>query len=202
MDIRLNLKRILMIFVVIINLVNLFTLPFPYRIKFDKSIAEELLKEAYRPLEDFVKAGTPIEGKELLLAPNDIRNEKDFVKIFNNNIDNKVVEEFFEDLVIEKQGVLYIDKKVYIPNIHAEDSKLTSSYIKKKTRSLYSFILGENPVEEEKLVIKEKWQISGEWHRRSNYFIKNENGEWILDYFNGTSMYGFVDSSHNPWSYY
>jgi len=75
---RQKLKRVIMIFVVIINIFNIVTLPIPYRIKFDKSIAEELLKETYLPLVDFVKAGTPIEGEELLLAPNDIRNENDF----------------------------------------------------------------------------------------------------------------------------
>lgn len=186
------------IFVVILNLV---ILPIPYRVGFDKSIAEELIKEAYKPLVDFIKVGTLIEGEDLLLAPNDIRNEKEFIRLFNNKIDNKVVEGFFQDLVIEKQGVLYIDKRVYIPNIYAESSILTNSYIKKSKR-LNSFILGNSDKEEEKLVIKEKWKISGEWHRRSNYFVKNDDGEWILDHFTGTGKYKFVDSNNNPWIYY
>lgn len=192
-----KLLRVIIIFIFIFNLV---TLPIPHKERFDKSTAEELLKEAYIPLEDFVKSGIPMEDEELLLAANDIRNEKDFIRLFNNKIDNEVVEQFFKDLVIEKQGVLYIDKKVYIPTIYAEDSILTNSYIKKYKGSLYSYISGDNDIQEEKLIIKEKWKVSGEWHRRSNFFIKNEDGEWILDYFTGTSMYRFVDSKDNPWS--
>ena len=198
---RESLMRIMMFFIVIINLVNLVTLPIPYRVSFDKTIAEDILKAAYKPLEDFVKAGVSIDSDELLLVSSGIRNEEDFIKLFNNKVNNRLVEGFFEDIVVENQGVLYIDRKVYIPNIHAVDSKLTSSYIKKKTRSLYSFITGDNHIEEEILVIKERWKISGEWHRRSNYFVKNESGEWVLDRFNGTSLYGFVEASHNPWSY-
>lgn len=56
----------------------------------------------------------------------------------------------------------------------------------------------ENLLEE--LVIKETWMISGEINKRSNYFIKNENGQWILDHFSGTSRYGFGDISCNPWN--
>lgn len=201
MKTRENLMRIMMFFIVIINLVNLVTLPIPYRVGFDKTSAEEILKEAYKPLEDFVKSGVYIGDEGLLLLPDNVRNEEDFINLFDNKVNNRLAEEFFEDIVVEKQGVLYIDRKVYIPNIYAEDSKLTSSYIKKETRSLYSFITGDNHIEEEKLVIKERWKISGEWHRRSNYFVKNESGEWVLDRFNGTGLYGFVEASHNPWSY-
>src|SRR5690554_1693786 len=91
-----SLKQVGMILVILLNVI---TVPIPYRIGFDKSTAEDLLKEAYTPLEDFVKAGTPVENEELLLAPRNIRSEKDFVRLFNNKIDNHVVESFFEDLV-------------------------------------------------------------------------------------------------------
>lgn len=109
---RQKLIQIILGFIIIFNLVRL---PIPYNEKFDKSMAEELLKETYMPLEDFVRNGIPTENEELLLVSDDIKDEKDFIKLFNNKIDSRVVEDFFEDLIIEKEGRLYIDKKVYIP---------------------------------------------------------------------------------------
>lgn len=199
---RQKVMRVIMIFALILNIANLATRPISHKEKFDKSIAEEILKEAYLPLIDFVKAGTPVEDEELLLVPKDIRSKNDFIKLFDNKIDNKSkqVEDFFEELVIEKQDVLYIDKRVYIPTIYDEDGTLTNSYIKKYKSSLYSRLLGENKILKEELIIKEKWKISGE--RRTNTFVMNENGQWVLDGFSGTSMNKFVDSNHNPWSYY
>jgi hypothetical protein len=163
-------------------------------------MAEELLKETYMPLEYFIRNGIPTENDELLLVSDDIKDEKDFIKLFNNKIDSRVVEDFFEDLIIEKEGRLYIDKKVYIPTVYSEESVLTKSYIRKHTKSLYSYILGRDENVEEKLIIKERWKITGEWFRRSNYFVKNDEGEWILDYFNGSRMHKFVEVDHNPWN--
>lgn len=199
---RQKVMRVIMIFALILIIANLATRPISHKEKFDKSIAEEILKEAYLPLIDFVKAGTPVEDEELLLAAIDIRSENDFINLFDNKIDNKKVERFFEELVIEKQDVLYIDKRVYIPTIYDENGTLTNSYIKKYKSSLYSRLLGENEILKEELIIKEKWKISGEWYRRTNIFTMSENGQWVLVRTSGTGVHGFVDSNHNPWSYY
>lgn len=201
---RQKLMKVIMFFIVIINIANLATMPIIYKDKFDKSVAEEILKETFWPLIGFVRAGSPVEIEELLLSPVDIRSENDFIKLFENKIDNKnkLVDGFFKDLVIEKQGDLYIDKRVYIPTIFDENGSLTNSYIKKYKSSLYSQLLGENEILKEELIIKEKWKISGEWYKRTNYFVMNENGQWVLDYFTGTTMHKFVESNHNPWNYY
>ena len=193
-----------MFFVVIINIANLATLPIPSKEKFDKSIAEEILMETYQPLVNFVRTGNPVQGEELLLAPDNIKSENDLIMLFDNKIDNKnkLVDRFFEDLVIEKHGDLYIDKKVYIPTIYEENGSISNSYIKKYKSSLYSQFLGENEILKEELIIKEKWKISGEWYRRTNYFVVNENEQWVLDHFTGTTMHKFVDPNHNPWNYY
>ena len=108
-----KIMKLIMFFVVIINIANLATLPIPSKEKFDKSIAEEILMETYQPLVNFVRTGNPVQGEELLLAPDNIKSENDFIMLFDNKIDNKnkFVDRFFEDLVIEKQGDLYIDKK-------------------------------------------------------------------------------------------
>ncbi|NLM04025.1 MAG: hypothetical protein GX214_03290 [Clostridiales bacterium] len=194
-------KKIMQVILIFIIIFNATTLPIPYREKFDKTMAEEMLKNAYKPLEDFISNGIPVEDEGLFLAPDNIETKEDFVKLFNNKINTRLVENFFEDLIIEKDGRLYIDRKVYIPTIYVGDGVLTKSYIKKYTRSLYSYILDRDDRPEEKLVIKEKWKITGEWFRRSNYFIKNDEGEWVLDYFNGSSMHKFVEVDHNPWNY-
>lgn len=174
MKTRQKVMKVIMIFVLILGIANLATIPIPHKEKLDNSAAEEILKETYLPLIDFVKAGTPVVGEELLLVPSDIRSENDFIKLFDNKIDNKKLERFFEKLVIEKQEVLYIDKRVYIPTIYDENGSLTNSYIKKSKSSLYSQLLGKNEILKEELIIKEKWKISGD--RRTNIFVMNENG--------------------------
>lgn len=201
---RQKVMRVIMIFALILNIANLATRPISHKEKFDNYAAEEILKETYLPLIDFVKAGTPVEDEELLLAPKDIRSKNDFIKLFDNKTDNKTkdLDDFYEELVIEKQGVLYIDKMVYIPTIYDQNGTLTNSYIKKYKSSLYSRLLGENKILKKELIIKQKWKISGEWYRRTSHFVMNENGQWVLDRFSGTSMHKFVDSNHNPWSYY
>lgn len=201
MEIKENFIRIIKAIIFISSLVNLFLFPLPYKkMDFDKSGAEQLLKETYGPLEDFVKSGIPIEDEGLLKVPEYIKNEKDFIGLFDNKMDESTVENFFEDLVIEKQQHLYIDTTVYIPNIYDENGKVTESYIK-KYKSAASFIFTKAPSREEKLIIKESWEISGQWHGRTNYYIKDKNGEWMFDHFNGTAMYGFTQPDHNPWNY-
>ena len=198
MTIKQKTIRIIIIFIFIFNLL---TFEFYFKEDFDKSTAEEILKEAYLPLINFVKTGTSVEGEDLLLLPRNIKNKKDFAESFNEKAGYAVAEGFFDEMIVEKNGVLYIDKTVYIPNIHSSESELVRSYTEKRL-SLYSYIMGYKDITEEQLVIKEKLKISGKWDKRSNYFVQKENGKWQLDYFDGIGMHGFVDSSDNPWSSY
>lgn len=198
MTIKQKIIRIILIFIFI---VNLFTFQLSFKEDFNRSTAEGILKEAYIPLISFVKAGTPVEGEDLLLLPSNIKNKKDFAESFNEKVGYALAEGFFEELLVERSGVLYIDKTVYIPNIHSSGSELVKSYTEKRL-SLYSYIKGEKDIAEEQLVIIEKLKTSGTWDKRSNYFIQKENGEWQLDYYDGIGMYGFVDSSENPWNLY
>lgn len=188
----------LLIIINIINIVNLLRHPLPYRVGFDKLRAKEILEETYRPLMDFVKGEDLIDTGDLLLVPHNIRGKDDFIELFDGMISDRVLEGFYQNLVIEKEEGLYIDKKVYIPSILcAQNGKISKAYIRKEI-SLNPFKSNED-YREEGLVIRESWKISGEWRRRSNYFIKDENGEWVLDYFNGSSFYKFVNVEHNPW---
>lgn len=171
------------------------------KVEFDELEGEGLLKEAYGPLEDFVKELKPMENRAYLKVPIHIKNEGDFIHLFNKRVDTNVVKGFYEDLFVEKDGDLYVDSSVYIPNIFAEDSKVTDAYIQKRRR-IYWIVFGIEGYEGEKLVIKELLKIRDEFSKRSNYFVQDENGQWILEYFNGISKYGFVNSEDNPWCIY
>ncbi len=193
-------EKLLKILILILFLINLFRTPLPYWAKIDESVAKNLLKEAYSPLEDFITSATPVEDKELLLVSSDIKNKDDFIRSFDNKVDDRVLEDFFEALVIEEEGILYIDETVYIPSIYSENGQVTSHYIRKYTRTLYSVLSGSSETEEDELVIKEKWTISGDWNKRKNYFKRNKEGDWVLNHISGTTMFEFVEASDNPWS--
>lgn len=107
MTIKQKIIRIILIFIFI---VNLFTFQLSFKEDFNRSTAEGILKEAYIPLISFVKAGTPVEGEDLLLLPSNIKNKKDFAESFNEKVGYALAEGFFEELLVERSGVLYIDK--------------------------------------------------------------------------------------------
>lgn len=195
-----KIKNMVGFIFIIVNLIILISnIHISERVKFDKLEADKLLKEAYKPLETFSKDLIVIEDEKLLLVPSYISCEEDFVDLFNQKMEGSTPRGFYEDLVIEKDGQLYVDASGYIPNIYTEEGQVVTSYTKKRKR-LFPNIFGHEDEEDVKLVIKETWKISGQIHKRSNYFIKNESGEWILEHFNGTSHYGFVDVKNNPWN--
>lgn len=189
------IQRIIMIisFVFLISNIHM-----SEKVKIDKLEADKLLKEVYKPLEDFNEDLIATEDVKLLSAPSYITCEEDFLNLFNKKMKDDIPKGFYEDLIIEEDGKFYVDASAYIPNIYTENGQVTVAYIK-KTKRLFHNVFGRRYEDVEKLKITETWRISGETHRRSNYFIKNENGEWILDYFNGTSHYGYADVNNNPW---
>lgn len=64
-----TIVRIGKIFFCIITIINIFN---SEKIEFDKLQAEKLLKETYKPLEDFNKSLITTENEKLLLVPNNI----------------------------------------------------------------------------------------------------------------------------------
>ena len=192
-------KKFIRVIVWIVFILNIFTFQISYNTNIDKSIAKEILREAYMPLENFIKSGIPIEDKELLEVPEEVKNKSDFIKLFKNKIETKMVEEIFEELIIEKEGQLYIDKTLYIPALYSENSIIDKSYIKTRNKSLYLYITGKVDTRREELIVKGKNQVDEHWSELDNFFIKNENGKWILEGSTGTVMHGFVDPDENPW---
>lgn len=198
MKIKKYLKYIAVILLIALKISNL---DITTKTEFNKLEAEKLLRQTYKPLEDFAKESSITKDKKFLLPPKDIKNQEDFIDIFNEKIKRHELEGFYKDLIIKKNGQLYVDSLAYIPSIYTKDGKVRKAYIEKR-KGLLDHFLDNKSDEIEKLVIKESWMISGQWHKRSNHFIKNQNGEWILDHFNGTSYYGFVNANNNPWNKY
>lgn len=169
------------------------------RIEFNELEAKNMLQEVYKPLEDFNRSLIDTEDEGLLLVPDNIGSEADFINLFNNKVKSHVPKSFYKDLMIERDGKLYVDALVYIPNIYSDSGRVRKAYIEKK-KSLFHTIFGGEYEEDEKLMIRESWKVSGEWAKRSNYFSRNEKGEWVLLHANGISRYRFVNVNNNPWS--
>lgn len=192
-------ERIMRIIIMIVVIVGVFIFQIPYNVEIDPSEAVEVLREVYMPLEEFVKSGIPVEDKRLLKAPLEVENRSDFIKLFENKMQNKMSDDIFENLIIEKEDQLYIDKEIYIPTLYSKNSIITKSYIKKRKDSLYSYISGRSYNKKEELIIKGKYEIDEEWSKLDHLFIKDKNGNWILQISSGTVMQGFVNPDNNPY---
>lgn len=197
-------EKLLRIFLIIISIYitvsSILNIQITEKIPFNQSNAEKVLKETYKPLDEFVRNLVFMENGQLLRIKDSIKNKKDFAARFAK-MDEHNGKSIYEDLIIEREGKLYVDPLIFIPNIHDESGVVADAYIKKR-KNLRSKLIGGHGEEGEELVIYERWMISGDWHSRRNYFEMNDNGEWILDHANGTSCYGFTRISHNPWSKY
>lgn len=194
-----TIQKVIYAIIICILIFNVFTYQIPYNIDITDTEAKDILRKVYMPLEDFIKSGIPLQDKGLLKVPEEVRNKNDFIELFNNKIDNRTLGDFFEELVVEKEGELYIDKTIYIPIPYAENSVIKKCYIKKRKNSLYSYISGKDDIKKDELIIKGKYEMDGDWLKLNNYFIKNENGEWIVQVTTGSTMHGFVDYTQNPY---
>nr|WP_300002901.1 hypothetical protein [Tissierella sp.] len=194
-----TVEKVMKIIMIMVVIVYVFIFQIPYNVEIEPSEAQEILRGAYRPLEDFIKSGTTSDDKGLLNIPSEIKDKNDFVKLFDNKMREKMAEEIFENLVIEKDGQLYIDKEIYIPTLYSEDSIITKSYIKKRRDSLYSYISGKSFKKKEELIIKGKYEIDEELSKLEHLFIQDKNDNWILQITTGTVMHGFVDPNDNPY---
>lgn len=125
------------------------------------------------------------------MFPETIINEADFVRLFHN-INEDVVMNFYEELVLEKNSKHFVNGRAYIPSIYCDGGKVMKAYIRKR-----HYLLSPSK-NSETLIIKESWIVSGEVNKRTDYFIKDKAGEWILDSFNGTVSYEFIDINDNP----
>ncbi len=186
---------------ILLIIINIGTMNVSEKVELDKIEGKKLLKETYAPLENFAKKLKFSKDKKLLLLPSNVKSEEDFIHLFDKKMKEHNAEGFYEDLIIQKGDELFVDPLAYIPTIYAKDSIVARAYIK-ETENLFLKLLGKRDKKRQELIIKERWLISGQWHKRTNYYVKNQNEKWILDHGNGTSVYGFVNINNNPWHEY
>ncbi|WP_053957625.1 hypothetical protein [Inediibacterium massiliense] len=156
------------------------------KVLINKDQSTIILKEAYQALDDFNRNLKDSNEKNLLVVPDYIESKEDFIESFNGKIARHIIEDFYEDLIFEKEHELFAKKEVYIPSIFAKDSYVENAYIEiKKDR--------KGKVLSKQLIIEERGKIHiNESYHRKNFFIKNKEGKWCLDHFDGIKNYVFV----------
>lgn len=164
--------------------------------KLDKKIARDILMDVYKPIYDFA-INTESMTDINIVKMREFRSKDDFVSIISK-IDNGICEDTFEYMT-ENMDEGFIDARVYIPTIYNKTSRVDKAYIKKKNKYNSKHKLSKEELKP-KLIIKESWKISGEYHHRTNELFKNDSDNWVLKSSSGTMMYKFVDASNNPWS--
>lgn len=190
------LKFVSSLAILIITLLNGITLS--EKIELNKDEAMEILKETYKPLEAFAESLSISTDGEKLVLPNTIESEQDFINLFSETMRESTPKSIYKKVNTEK-GISFMDSSTYIPSIYTQHGKVTEAYIIKK-KKLIDFIRNKSKTTD-KVIIKESWTISGDKNKRTNYYIRGEQEEWLLDYFDGIVSYGFADANRNPWYY-
>lgn len=191
-------QKLIQVFNIILVLSFIGNINISKKVDFDNLEAEKVLKETYEPLEKFAEKLVLLKDEKFFSLPECIQNEKDFISLFTGKMKAHNAKSFYKTLVLEKNDELCINACTYIPSIYTPEAKVTRSYIK-ESEKIFSKIFRHNGKKKFELIIKEKWMDNS---KRTNYYIKKGNDEWILDYANGISKYGFVNRSDNPWNIY
>ncbi|GAA0729345.1 hypothetical protein GCM10008905_29210 [Clostridium malenominatum] len=155
-----------------IGYVNLIKIGKPYMVKEIKLSEDEavaILKKTWKPLEDFNKE--------------DIKSREDFNKVFEETMSKSMIDDLYEILVDTKEskdGDIKFKEKVRIPTIYNTKMSIEKAYIKGpkyKEENKRVNIAEELTIEESGSSEEDK---SRGYFIRS-FFIKNDNGEWILN---------------------
>lgn len=134
------------------------------------------MEDTWKPLEEFYN--DTIEDNNVLLPPKYINNKEDFIKHFTTKISKHNAEDFYENLIEEKDdGRMVVRKDVYFSTIYNDGAYVFNSYIRKR-------------VDEEELIIVEIVPVYNEWHKRRVYYKRDKNGQWIYNYFSGITWWG------------
>lgn len=189
--------NILSILVFIFTVLNL---NISHKTFYEVDKAEAILKDSYAPIEKLIKNLEFSKKYKLLKLPQNIKNKKDFISMFNNKIDNDEIDYIYEELVVKKNDMIYINPFVYIPNIYSEDSYIKTAYIKYEQK-IIDKILNKRNSKEIKLVVKLKLSDDN-FFASKIYFIKNKKYKWVLDSQNFKSIYKYTEIENNPWNIY
>lgn len=189
--------NILSILVFIFTVLNL---NISHKTFYEVDKAEAILKDSYAPIEKLIKNLEFSKKYKLLKLPQNIKNKKDFISMFNNKIDKDEINYIYEELVVKKNDMIYINPFVYIPNIYSEDSYIKTAYIKYEQK-IIDKILNKRNSKEIKLVVKLKLSDDN-FFASKIYFIKNKKHKWVLDSQNFKSIYKYTEIENNPWNIY
>jgi len=183
-------------------MILMFLIGFPITTKmpFDKSDAELLIKDSYRPVMTFVGQLEKSEDPMKLKVPSSIRSEEDFVQLLEGKIDDHTAKSIYEDWIIEEEGTLYASSGYFIPTMYEESRIITDAHIKVRQPLVNKYFYNKDANIETELVIKERQEeYITTYYKRTYYYELTESDEWLLDHVNGTSNIGFVEPDHNPW---
>lgn len=152
--------------------INIIKISKPYMIKKVKLSEEEaitVLKNTWKPLEELHKEN--------------IKSKEDFYKTFEKTMSKSMIDDLYGILVDEntsKDGAIKFKENVIIPNPYNTKISILKSYM--KLPKYEEKIKQANIIEE--LTIEEEFMQDR--FRRESTFIKNDNGDWILNRITGT----------------
>lgn len=154
-----------------IGYVNIIKISKPYMIKKVKLSEQEaitVLKNTWKPLEKLHKEN--------------IKSKEDFYKAFEGTMSKSMTDDLYGILVDENapiNGVIRFKKNVIIPNPYNTKISIIKAYM--KLPRYKEKIKGVNM---EELTIEEEFMQDR--YRRKSTFIKNDNGDWILNSMSGS----------------
>lgn len=174
---KLRMITILIAIVMAIGHINLIKINKPYmtkQVNLNEDEAADILKKTWKPLIELEKEG--------------VNSREDFHKAFRGTMSESMIEDLYEMLVDTDKstdGKIKFYENVRIPTIYDTKISIKKSYIKSPK---YKELSKEaNMVEE--LIIEESGKLDEggplSSFKRESTFIKNDDGNWILDRIRG-----------------
>ena len=172
---------ILIAIVMVIGHINLIKISKPYmtkQVNLNEDEAAAILKKTWKPLIELEKES--------------INSRDEFDKVFKGTMNESMIEDLYRILVDTDKstyGKIKFYEKVRIPTVYDTNISIKKSYIVSQRYK------GENKeVNIEKLTIKESGKLNEDGpissFKRESTFIKNDDGNWILDRISGLESIG------------
>ncbi|WP_315122111.1 DUF5673 domain-containing protein [uncultured Clostridium sp.] len=168
--------------VISIGYFNLIKISKPYMVKKIKLSQDEaivILKKTWKPLADFDKES--------------IKSREDFDKIFEETMSKSMIDDLYGILVDtnnSKDGQIKFKEKLRVPTIYNTKMSIEKAYIKtskyekenKQVDEVDELIIEELGRSEENKPLAHS--------KKKSFFIKNHNGDWILNDITGLQSIG------------
>lgn len=179
---KLRMVILLIAIVMAMGHINLIKASKPYmtkEIKLEEDEAIAILKETWKPLAELDKEN--------------IKSREEFDKAFKRTMSKSMIDHLYEILADTDKSTneeIKFKENVRVPTIYDVKISIKRAYIKSPK---YEELDKESNIEE--LTIKESGKLDEDesWPRlkRTNTFIKNDDGNWILDSISGLTSIGY-----------